>query len=62
MTTDRSLTESLPHPSEVRERLGGALREIVLLRRMLRLCERAEEFRAVSRKSSMRDRGEPRHG
>lgn len=39
------LLKVLPHPKDIRHRLGDALREAELLRKLLRICERAEEFR-----------------
>jgi hypothetical protein len=46
MTLDRPLMETLPPPRAVRIRLGDALREVELLRRLLLLAERAEMYRA----------------
>jgi hypothetical protein len=43
----KPLIESLPPPEQVRERLGDALREVELLRKLLRLSQRAEEYRAA---------------
>jgi hypothetical protein len=45
MSLDEPLIDCLPQPAQVRSRLGDALREVELLRRLLRLSERAEEFR-----------------
>jgi hypothetical protein len=39
------LVENMPPVAEVRDRLGDALREVTLLRRLLRIAERAEEWR-----------------
>jgi hypothetical protein len=45
MNLTRPLVQSLPHPADVRNRLGDALREVELLRRLLVLAERAELYR-----------------
>ncbi len=44
---DRPLIESLPSPKEVRHRLGNALREVELLRRLLRMAEIADKYRRL---------------
>jgi hypothetical protein len=41
------LTENLPPPEELERRLGAALREVELLRRLLRVSERAARYRKV---------------
>jgi hypothetical protein len=46
---DKPLMQLLPCPAAVRERLGDALREVELLRKLLRLAERAEEYRECDR-------------
>jgi hypothetical protein len=43
------LVTVLPHPMDVRHRLGDAMREVDLLRRLLVLSERAEQFRQCDR-------------
>jgi hypothetical protein len=45
---DTPLVQNLPPPSEVRTRLTDAVREVTLLRRLLRLAKSAEEFRQIS--------------
>ena len=45
----KTLLTSLPSPQLVRNRLGDALREVELLRRLLRLSERAEQYRTWDR-------------
>ena len=42
---DQPLIQSLPPPAVVRDQLANALREVELLRRLLRLSERAEQYR-----------------
>jgi hypothetical protein len=49
MTLEQPLLRSLPPPSQVRDRLGDALREVELLRYLLRLSERAEQYREADR-------------
>ena len=44
---EKPLIESLPDPASVRLRLGNALREVELLRRLLRLASLAETFRVL---------------
>lgn len=39
------LVDQIPDPGSVRERLGEALREVELLRRILRLSEHAAKYR-----------------
>ena len=41
------LLSKIPPPATVRARLGEALREVNMLRAMLRLSERAEKVRCV---------------
>jgi hypothetical protein len=41
------LIDLIPRPKDVADRLGDALREVELLRRLLRLSERAEHYRAL---------------
>jgi hypothetical protein len=50
MRLDLPLIRALPSPQRIRHRLGDALREVELLRRLLRLAERAAEYRACDRK------------
>jgi hypothetical protein len=45
MNLDEPLIRVLPHPDQVQHRLGDALRQVTLLRRLLRLSQKAEEFR-----------------
>jgi hypothetical protein len=45
VSIDKPLIDSLPQPDQVRSRLGDALREVELLRGLLRLSERAEHYR-----------------
>jgi hypothetical protein len=49
MTLDQPFLELLPSATIVRHRLGDALREVELLRGLLRLAERAESFRQSDR-------------
>jgi hypothetical protein len=49
MFLDRPLMETLPASHAVRNRLGDAMREVELLRRLLLLSERAEKYRACDR-------------
>jgi hypothetical protein len=56
---DQPLMTALPAPSEVREKLGAALREAELLRRLLRLAERAEKYRQCLRAKPSAKSGEP---
>jgi hypothetical protein len=49
VTLDKSLIDSLPHPDQVRDLLGDALRNVELLRRLLRISERAEQYRRGDR-------------
>ena len=46
------LIDLLPRPQAVADRLTDALREVELLRRLLRLCERAEHYQALDRQLS----------
>ena len=45
----KPLIEILPDPATVRIRLGYALREVELLRRLLRLAKTAETYRVLDR-------------
>jgi hypothetical protein len=45
MLKHKSVLAAIPPPAEVHSRLGQALREVVLLRALLRLAKRAENFR-----------------
>jgi hypothetical protein len=49
MTLPSPVVESLPPANEVRRRLGDALREVQILRGLLRLAERAERYRERDR-------------
>mgnify|MGYP001579013526 CR=1 FL=1 len=49
----RPLIQQLPPPTAVRERLGDALREVRLLRALLKLCDRAEDWRELDRQLGM---------
>jgi hypothetical protein len=42
---DRPLVRTIPQPEAIRRRLGDALREVELLRRLLRVAERAAVYR-----------------
>jgi hypothetical protein len=57
MSLDTPLMESLPSPQQVREKLGAALREAELLRRLLKITERAEAYRKCLRATGQRIRG-----
>jgi hypothetical protein len=46
----RRLVELIPPPQSVRDRLGDALREVQLLRRLLRLADLAERYRECDRR------------
>jgi hypothetical protein len=46
----RLLIDVIPDPGMVVDRLGDALREVELLRRLLRLADLAEEFRHCDRR------------
>jgi hypothetical protein len=39
--------DTIPPPTVVRDQLGRALREVSLLRRILRLAEKAEQYRSL---------------
>jgi hypothetical protein len=52
---NHALVEIIPPPQAVRERLGRALRELKLLRRLLRLADLAEEFRSIDRHARERE-------
>jgi hypothetical protein len=43
------LQEKLPRPAELREKLCLAMREVDLLKKLLRVAERAATFRRVDR-------------
>jgi hypothetical protein len=59
MMLNRPLMETLPPPHAVRDRLGDAMREVELLRRLLRLAERAAMYRELDQ--SIRVRREASH-
>lgn len=44
-TEPNELIENIPHPQQVREKLGALLREVQLLRQLLKVAERAEKNR-----------------
>jgi hypothetical protein len=50
MYLTQPLIEELPEPSKIRRRLGDVLRDAELLRILLRLSERAEQYRALDRR------------
>lgn len=45
---NKPIIEALPKPETVRHRLRDALREVDLLRRLLRLAEHADQYRRMS--------------
>jgi hypothetical protein len=49
LNLDNPIIDVLPPPGLVRDRLGDALREVELLRRLLQLSTRAEEYRTKAR-------------
>jgi hypothetical protein len=49
VTPNKPIIDLIPAPEDVRYRLGDALREVELLRRLLRLAERAEQYRDIDR-------------
>jgi hypothetical protein len=51
------LIESLPAPAAIRERLGDTLREVELLRGLLRLATAAENYRSSDRAKTTRESG-----
>jgi hypothetical protein len=57
MTIDRPILEALPSPELVRDRLGDALREVELLRRLLKLSERAAEYRQCDQRRREQEGG-----
>jgi hypothetical protein len=46
---EKPLIDTLPDPARIRVRLGHALREVQLLRRLLSLAKTAETYRAMDR-------------
>ena len=54
MFAEPTLLESLPPPHVVRDRLGDALREVELLRSLLRIAEKAEDYRECDRDALFR--------
>jgi hypothetical protein len=54
---EKPLIETLPTPAVVRERLGDTLREVDLLRRLLRLAKAAEQFRHADRGRCEHEKG-----
>jgi hypothetical protein len=59
MTLKQPLVETLPTPDLVRHRLGDALREVELLRKLLRLAECAEEYRRIDQETEGTTRAPP---
>lgn len=57
---DKPLIDTLPTPAAVRERLGDTLREVELLRQLLRLASAAEQYRDGDRTRGKRQK-EVRH-
>jgi hypothetical protein len=57
LISDKPLIDTLPTPDAVRERLGDTLRELELLRRLLRLAKAAEQYRAADRARGERKNG-----
>jgi hypothetical protein len=49
MNLDGPIEDAIPSPEAIRHRLGRALREAYLLRKLLRLAKRAESCRKVTR-------------
>jgi hypothetical protein len=56
---EQPLIETLPHPDEVNRSLGTALRQVHLLRRLLKLSETAENYRDCLRHAEAPGKGEP---
>ena len=46
------LMNTLPQPREIRMRLGDAMREVELLRALLKVAERAERYRRCDEKTA----------
>jgi hypothetical protein len=57
MHLDSPLMDTLPSPQQVRERLGAALREAELLRRLLKISELAEAYLRCLRATGQPARG-----
>ena len=51
---DPPVVQSLPSPTVLRHRLGDALREVELLRALVRLAEKAERYRERDRALAQR--------
>jgi hypothetical protein len=49
MSLNKPIVQSLPPTQTVRDRLGNALREVELLRSLLKLAEKAERYRERDR-------------
>jgi hypothetical protein len=49
MITPLPIIDTIPPPQTVRDRLAHALREVELLRGLLRLAARAEDYREIDR-------------
>lgn len=56
MALGRPLMVMLPSPEQIRGKLGDALREVELLRALLRVAERAERYRAADRQREVRNK------
>jgi hypothetical protein len=48
------IIKRIPSPQVVRNRLGDALREVQLLRRLLRLADLAEKYRTIDQRAAGR--------
>jgi hypothetical protein len=56
------LQETLPTPAELREKLRQAMREVDLLKRLLRVSERAAQFRRVDQEKEVGNKEQKRAG
>jgi hypothetical protein len=63
MAANHLLIDLIPPPQAVRYRLGDALREVELLRRLLRLADLADHYRRLDRHDcpDKREGGKPCH-
>jgi hypothetical protein len=50
MPLQTPIIDSLPTPRDIRHMLGDALREVELLRALLKIAERAERYRKIDSK------------
>jgi hypothetical protein len=57
MSLKPPMVANLPTAGEVRHQLGDALREVELLRGLLRLAERAERYRQSDREATAVEAG-----